>query len=635
MSAITQTEVITTNYLIEPNPQYDFNHKASDVYVLQNIAEDVNFNEVATSSVNKFQLDFKVDPANQFLSRGFTLNLNIPLKFTRTTAGADAGETDYVDKFFDKYTSFAWKQFGFLNAIQSITLSLDSGFNYVVTDVAEMLKIVSRYYKEDVVHQRIPASMPDCMVYENYNESSTYVQTISLENAKMYIAPTVMKTHSPFGNMGHPDYNTRQPMITYKHFEKESKTLIGTIQGETCFIPFSIFGIQGLDTQPLIGVKSMNIKINLKSNWWKHMFCTKSNFIASVEFDDKSIISGFKASLRYRTYNPPQYIDQAHGLSLATPDYNMKFQVCELQNTTHSIDFVPSATSTDSQTVPVLSYKIRALPKAIYIAAVLKAGSDDEILKTADVFARIDGMHIEVAGKKTILPNSPSGLMEIAKANGYQDSMEIGYYLGGFPLKLNMTDDLAAKTNSLVGSSNNIQNEVRISNLRLTNVAMAGKACSYEIKVVFVYDGLLTYRNGKFILSESLLEGDSSIDVSAHVSELYNSQIDGANMIGGSFGSLFAAAVPTLKKLGKGAFNVIKRYATDKQFRSQVADAYNGIRQASGWKPENSVEKVPRQQNFVEQSSGGRSSHVPQMGGFSNQIGGKEIYHSRPIRYTR
>ena len=58
-------------------------------------------------------------------------------------------------------------------------------------------------------------------------------------------------------------------------------------------------------------------------------------------------------------------------------------------------------------------------------------------LKTADVFTRIDDMHIEIAGKKTILPNSPGGLMEIAKANGYQDSMEIGYYLGGFPLKLN------------------------------------------------------------------------------------------------------------------------------------------------------------------------------------------------------
>ena len=362
------------------------------------------------------------------------------------------------------------------------------------------------------------------------------------------------------------------------------------------------------------------------------MFCTKSDFMASVSFDDDNLKAGFKANLRYRTYNPPQYIDKAHGLSMATPDYNMKFQVCELQNTTHTVKFEADK---PVKTASVLSYKIRALPKAIYVAAVLKAESDDALLRTADVFARIDNMHIEVAGKKTILPNSPGGLMEIAKANGYQDSMEIGYYLGGYPLKLNMTDDIAAKTNSLVGSSNNVQNEVRISNLTLANVANTGLACTYEIKVVFVYDGLLSYRNGKFVLSESLLEGDSSIDVSAHVSELYNSQIDGANMIGGSFGSLFAAAVPTLKKLGKGAFNVIKRYTTDKQFRSQVADAYNGIRQASGWKPENSVEKVPRQQNFVEQSSGGRSSHVPQMGGFSNQIGGKEIYHSRPIHYGR
>lgn len=93
-------------------------------------------------------------------------NFLIKLLFSRTLATTvPITEINYVDKFFDNYTSFAWKQFGFLNAIQSITLSLDSGFNYVVTDVAEMLKIVSRYYKEDVVHQRIPASMPDCMVY--------------------------------------------------------------------------------------------------------------------------------------------------------------------------------------------------------------------------------------------------------------------------------------------------------------------------------------------------------------------------------------------------------------------------------------------------------------------------------------
>ena len=624
MSAIEQTAVITTDFLIEPNPQYDFNHKLSDAYVVQNIAEDVNYAEVGTSSTNTQQLTFNVDPANLFTGRGFTLNLDIPLTFERTTAATVAITQDnYVTAFMDNYSSLSWKQFGFINAIQNITVTMD-GFNYTVTDVAEMMKIVSRYYDEDIVHQRVPASLPDCMDYSNYAETNAVVKTIALDQeSSLAIKPTIINTHNVFGNMGNPDYNTRTPMIVFG--SSTTTKLSGSIKSETCFIPFSVFGIQGLDTQPLVGVKSMSIKIGLKNSWEKHLFCTKGKFFKAVGFDH-SRVTDFKVNIQYKTFNAPQYVDAAHGLSQTVPDYNMKFQICELQNSVQQVSF----SATDKQkNLPILSYKIRAVPKAIYIAAVLKADNDDDLINTPDVFCRIDNLDIEIAGKKTILPNTPIGLMNIAKANGYQDSMEIGYYLGGYPLKLNMTDDLGAKSNTLVGSRNNIQNELRISNLRLANVARAFSVANYDIRVICVYDSMLSYRNGKFQLIESLLEAADGVNIEAHVSSLYNNQIGGANMIGGSFGSLFAAAIPTMKKMGRGVFNVAKKFATDKEFRGRVVDAFNNAKAltTSAQPVTNFVERVPQPVNFVEQR-GGYSSHVP-IGGFSNTIGGRAVGHIR------
>ena len=627
MSTIDQTEIITTKYQIEPNPAYDFNHKSTDTYVVQNIAEDVNYTDIATTSTNRYQLTFQLDPANVFMDRGVQLRLDIPLLFERTTAATTTPvETDYVKSFFDDYTSFAWKQFGFINAMQNISVTMD-GFTYTVTDVAEIMKIVSRYYDEDIVHQRVPASLPDVMDYNNYNETSAAIKTCPLDNtSKMMIKPSVIKSHNIFGTLGNPDFNTRTPMIAFDLYT--APQLKGSIISETCFIPFSIFGISGLDTQPLTGVKSMSLRINLKSNWEKHLFCTKASFMKSVKFDD-SRVNSFKANLSYRTYCPPQYIDEAHGLSRHVPDYNHKFQVVELQNSVQTVSFL----ETDiSKTIPTMSYKIKAIPKAIYLAATLKAVSEDHLMSTPDVFTRINSFNIEVAGKKTTLPSHPTGIMDIAKANGYQDSMEIGYYLGGYPVKINTTDDIGAKSNALVGSTQNVQNEIRIHNINMSNVARFGQKCDYELRLICVYDSLLAYRNGKFTLMESLLESETDINVQAHVSELYNHQIQKMNMIGGSFGSLFAASVPTLKKVGKGAFNVVKRFATDKKFRSQVLDAYNNVKRTVEGTPQNFVEKgtSSRPVNFVETTTGG-FSNVIGAGGYSSHvpIGGRPVGNIR------
>ena len=622
MSAINQTDVISTDYLIEPNPQFDFNHRATDAYVLQNVAESVNYRVATSQGVNKTSLAFNINPGNNFMSRGFILNVDLPLVFERTKAlETDPDKDDYVTTFFEDYSAFAWKQFGFLNAIDNITIGLP-GMNLNTVRMNEMLKIVSRYYDEEIVHQRIPHSLPDCMDYDRYKQTSTIVKTIATDGATpLLIKPSIINTHNPFGTMGNPDFNTRTPMVTFSSFDATTKKPHGVIKGVTCFIPFSIFGIPGLDTQPLVGVQHMTVNMQLKANWEKHLFCTHSAFMKSVAFDDDKLTS-FNAELRFKTYIEPQYIKDAHGLGQKIPDYNLKMQICEVQPYVQSVKFA----ATDNQkTLSALRYPLRAIPKAVYIAATMKANNDDDVINTPNVFARIDALTVEVSGKTTILPKSPQALMEIAKANGYQDSTEIGLYLGGFPLKLNMSDDLGAQTNTLVGSRNMTTNEFVISDITLTNVAHTGIAVEYDIQVVFVYDGMIAHRDKNYILFQSLLDSEKSIGIEAHISELYNAQIPNMNMVGGSLGSLFTAALPTLKKMGKGAFNVIKKYATDKQFRGQVMDAFNAVKQTAT--------PAPQPTNFVEQSSvGARSSHTP-YGGFSNQIGGKEVYHTRPVRY--
>ena len=621
MSAIEQEDITNTRFLIEPNPLYDFHHGENDSLVLQNTSQEISYSSLATTSTNQNQLVFNLEPSMLFLDRGVHLRLNMPLEFTRASDPVDEADAplaitknNYVSGFMENFNSFCYKQYAFLNALQSISLSIDN-MTLTTTDVGEMAKITSRFYGE-TAHERLPASLPDLQDYPLYGSGATH-QTIDLEGNDLGMVTSVISANDPFTSMANECFNSRIPAISFHEWQvAEKRKLRGSINGHICHIPFSLFGLQGVDTAPLVGAKSLTLKLVLRPNWERHIFASKGTVIESVKFDNARL-SQFTASLVYRTHTAPTYVEEAHALTAGVPDYKLKHTICELQNTVHQVTFGSSNTQIR---VPVISYKLKAIPKAIIIAATLDSpDGDDSLMTTPDLFARIDGVGaIDLCGKKTVLYDNPADLIEMSKAAGLNTPTEAAAYLCGFPLRLDTSSSLAARSNALIGSRQ-ASNELRITNLTLSNVARAGQPAKYNIRVVLIMDGAISHTNGRFKLHESLLDADTSVNVEAHVSELYNDQVGGELMIGGSysggsFGSVMAAALPTLKKIGRGTFNIGKKFVTNKKFRNEIIDIFNGLK------------KKEASSNPGDATQPARvGSHAPMTAGYSNIIGGKTV----------
>lgn len=612
MSTLTDSAIQKPSFVLDANPKYDFSYKSSDVYMLQNVAEDVNYQVTATNSTGLRNLSFTIKNPSLFFDRGVSLNIE-PIELImkrKTTPDAEPTADNYITGFFDKYQSLAYRQFGFLNAIDSIKVNLD-GTIFTVNNVADMLKICSCYYDESVVNDKIDASLPDLMDYDNYLASDKQVKTVSESGAEFSCRPSISNAYSPFGTMGTNDYNTRQPALIFKGVpdgawgtggtDDERRKIHVATTGFQCFIPFTIFAIPG-DVIPLAGVKAIELTINLHTNWEKRLFSSTS--IESVDLNTKNF-NAVKASLNWRSFTPPEYIAKE---AINVNKYAVGFPTVEMSNNIREINF---RTTENTVAVPSLEYDLRAIPKAVYIAAKLKQDGSNTTIGTADVYARIDSVNIELCGKKTQTFDNSSGVYSLAKNNGLNLSKEC-MYLSGFPLKIVTTNDLGAKSNSLVGSVNNQSNRLNLTNIKLTNVARKGNDATYEIRVIVVYDGLLDYDHGKWTVYESLISAASQeLSADLHASALYNGQINSMNnVIGGSIGTIFSSMIPYVKKAAKGAFNIGKQAFTNKDFRNALMHAANGNRVE--WnKPETTG-------SGYAVTGGSLSSHSPIFGGGRN-----------------
>jgi hypothetical protein len=522
------------NFLIEANPR--FNIIPSDAsFVLQNCSESVQHNVRSTSSISDSQVDFSINTNNRHLDRRLSVYFKeIPISITRTTAvpGTTVIDKDnYASLFLNDFKDICYSEMGMLAAIRQIKTNLD-GKDLTVQFPGKQMRSFSYYYDKESLHTHLAASSPDLFYDHRLHEDgaisdgtsiihpATTMKTVSATGDPFYMKRPKFNNNNPYDDSGLDNIGaSRIPNMKFNGITNERKTLLCSLLDVEVFLPCSVWTLGLTDNLPLYNLNNVDINVTLRTNWVKHLLCTRptsvttSYFFSDFTFDSTNL-SQMVGELHYKTYTPPQYIKSK--MDPALP-YYMNYPLIEYQNTIHAKEIK----ALDVKNITVSIPNVKAIPKKIKIECTPKFVGDDEYTKTPNYYGRIDSLSINLNGVRTNLGSNAVQIFNLAKSEGLNLSKEVALYSRGFPLMIDVSNSLSTASNTLIGSQGgpkNLEFDISVRNLN------ALKEITYEISVTLIYDSVFAYAGNtpgqKFDVYETLLPSEHR-NVEMHIDMLY------------------------------------------------------------------------------------------------------------------
>ena len=612
---------VNVELMLDANNKYMYQSPDTKILV-KNVAELVLYRKEPAQSKSLDSMTFSLDTDGFFIDRNAFITIDrLPIKFTFPSTAAAANAIDFHEKVFNNYQDLTLKPFALLNAINSIEVGIDS-LKQTVTNVSEILPIISNYYKPEDVHQFFDASQMDYTWSNNIHKGAiNYVPSISTTGNQIKVrnAPATLDNNNPYSAVANNSFNSRTPLLTADDdaaFASGATTGTFWLHNLTTWLPFNLLGIAGDDT-PLYNVNKITIKISFHPNWASRLFSTTYDPVTktspyTMSIDNSKINESFNDStLALRLYRPPQNIQS--NLKPENP-YIIEYPIIDLDSRFTDVNFRAGEVS---KSVNSTNFDMRAIPKQVFVALVPKRVDDNDYLTNNNHFCRIDSLACEMAGTNTIIaPNNSSEMIyQYCKQEGLNKSKNTALYLSGFPAIIDVSNMIGCKTNSFVGVStdgtsgkNTLRLNMNITRLHQDTTNFMSTAAAdlwkkldktYELKCVFIYQGFLCYNllGQKFASIESLSSSNLNSIVN-NINELYHKFVPEANILGGS---IFSAIGPALKNVGKGLFNVVKAAIANKDgFRDNLMKAYNGAGLTNG---------------MYSNVIGGLDNHMPLNGG--------------------
>jgi hypothetical protein len=263
-----------------------------------------------------------------FIDRGVLLTIEkIPLLIRNLTNEVVGSINNYnfASKVFGEYKDFILKQFGFLNAID--TISVNFGEKIITMNTSELMSIVSNYYDKNQIHQFMDASSPDHL-YSNllHQKASGRIPCIGINNEKMIFNNAVpnVDINNPFSAMVSSEYSTRRPnleltkdIVAAAETDVYNGNIEVNLKNLNCYLPFNIFGIN--EETPLYNVDKILVTVNLHNDFESRLFTTvplsadptSANYSKSkytVKLNSSVGIDPSDVSLNVRLYSPPSDI---------------------------------------------------------------------------------------------------------------------------------------------------------------------------------------------------------------------------------------------------------------------------------------------------------------------------------------
>lgn len=569
---------------------------ANSKVLIENIAQLVSYREESPQSTHTDQFTFSIDTSDNFVDRGVLLTFDKLRLKTTLNNGKNAAATviDFHDNVFDGYKDLCLKQFGMMNAINRIDVKIDNQL-FSSNDVSETFNLVSPYYDKAQVHKYFDASLPDYLYDNRLHQAGVYVPTLNANNDKIMFknAVSTLDINSPYSSVSNSEYNTRIPVFTLDTAVAAAditKPINVTLHGMSCWLPFNILGILG-ETTPLYNVGTIQITIILHKDWPSRIFSTVpgANGNAKYTFDFNRTTEGAVSSKIFvRLYTPPEQIRSA--LDEKKP-YLFEYPHIVLDSRKSDVVFDAGKHELNINTA---IFDMPSIPQKIYVGVTPKLEAVNEHLINNNHFCRWNNLRVELLGQPTeiVSGNNSEYLYNLCKENGLSLNKQTALYTLGFPLCLDVSNNLACKSNNHIGlnlSGSSGKYTFRISgNISRLHTDFVTNAVTdteanlwkynkkvYEMKCAFVYKSFCTYNiAGKKFDDVQSLSADNFNSARGDIQSLYENFVPRVNIVGGS---IFSSLMPHIKNGISKGINIAKAIISNKNgIRDKILEASKG-----------------------------------------------------------
>jgi hypothetical protein len=167
-------DTATRKYQLEVNDLYDYPAMTA-IQPLQTcpLTSEIKQVEAPWSSGNQFVFDTNFGKT-QFVSNCFKFHFTIPLTVTLASeAGSDINSSNFMTTVFAGQDDICYSQHSFMQALQSLSIDINSRNIVNMQNISETLNQIAPYYARSDIDEWFHASQPDrFQKFEDYTGAS-------------------------------------------------------------------------------------------------------------------------------------------------------------------------------------------------------------------------------------------------------------------------------------------------------------------------------------------------------------------------------------------------------------------------------------------------------------------------------
>lgn len=544
-------DTATRKFQLDVNDLYDYPAMTA-IQPLQTcpLTSEIKQVEAPWSSGNQFVFDTNFGKT-QFVSNCFKFHFTVPLTVTLaadSTAGAITS-SNFMTTLFAGQDDICYSQYSFMQALQTMSIDINSRNIMNQQNVAETLNQIAPYYARSDVDEWFHASQPDrFQSFETY--TGTTAQELLFVNQHGNSTRTSVNAINEaniFASRYQKGYVSRTPQWTWVSEGTDALRSANLKASFWVYLPLT-FGSVPSQMTALSGINRMAVTFGLKADLASHLFnikkTTGAHRYSSIALNTSGIGDTTSAQMLVQVYSAPQYMRD----KMVSPATGLMQP--------YSISF-PRIITTTGNTYPVAAYNTQnfnmsniqsgVVPKSIYIALQkVKKGSFVTASSTPINYGLITNLSLRIESAHTNFPSILS-LDHLTNTNGYDELDPLGKLIKGFPIKLDVGKDISLPGDMVVGQTYPFTFEV------LGNVQNQSDApAEYKLLVTVVSDATLDFDGVDFQQSSGVLVDNSMLSDKHFLKTQYSLYQRKVNVLGGG---MFGDAV---RWVGRNAISLAK-----------------------------------------------------------------------------
>lgn len=543
-------DTATRNFQLDVNDLYDY-PALTAIQPLQTcpLTSEIKQVEAPWSSGNQFVFDTNFGKT-QFVSNCFKFHFTVPLTVTLAAdATAAITSTNFMTTLFAGQDDICYSQYSFMQALQTMSIDINSRNIMNQQNVAETLNQIAPYYARSDIDEWFHASQPDrFQSFETYTGATAQeLLFINQHGNSTRTSVNAVNEANIFSSKYQKGYVARTPQWTWVSAGANNLRSANLKASFWLYLPLT-FGSVPSQMTALSGINRMAVTFGLKADLASHLFNIKKTGAAhrysSIALNNSGIGDTSSAQMLVQVYSAPQYmrdkmVSPATGLM---QPYSISFpRIITTTGNTYQVG------SYSTQNFNMANIQSGVVPKSIYIALQkVKKGDFVTASSTPINYGLITNLSLRIESAHTNFPSIIS-LDHLTNTNGYDELDPLGKLIKGFPIKIDAGKDISLPGDMVVGQTYPFTFEV------LGNVQnQSDAAAEYKLLVTVVSDATLDFDGVDFQQSSGVLVDNSMLNDKHFLKNQYSLYQRKVNVLGGG---MFGDSV---RWVGRNAISLAK-----------------------------------------------------------------------------